>query len=434
MRIMALRARIALAVAFLALLTFFAAARSAAQAPERITVSPDGPIRKVTEAVERASPGATVVVKAGHYREPTVVVKKPMTIIGEGWPTMDGEDQREILIVAADDVTVRGMRFINTGTSQIEDRAALRVANSGGCLIEGNRFENTFFGIYLARVNGCRVVGNELSGRPGTEEYTGNGIHLWSVGDTEIANNHVRGHRDGIYFEFARNTTAERNVSEKNLRYGLHFMFSDDCHYLENTFRSNGAGVAVMYTNRVEMRGNRFEDNPGSAAYGLLLKEIKEPVLRGNLFARNTVALFADGASDIIAEGNRFLDNGWAVKLMASTAEGRFTANDFVNNTFDVATNSRRNRVEFSGNYYDGYRGYDLDRDGRGDVPHHPVRLFSLLVEQNAPLMILLRSAFVALLDRAEQLVPALTPETLVDSSPAMKPNTTAAPKLATRP
>jgi nitrous oxidase accessory protein len=60
-----------------------------------------------------------------------------------------------------------------------------------------------------------------MMGETRTEEYTGNRIHLWSSRDVVIENNHVRGHRDGIYFEAARNTVARGNVREHNLRYGL---------------------------------------------------------------------------------------------------------------------------------------------------------------------------------------------------------------------
>ncbi|MDF2774491.1 MAG: hypothetical protein K0S86_3991, partial [Geminicoccaceae bacterium] len=159
----------------------------------------------------------------------------------------------------------------------------------------------------------------------------------------------------------------------------------------------------------------------GSAAYGLLLKEIADPVLERNVFRGNTVGLFADGAARIHATGNRFESNGWAVKLMASTEDGRFTANEFLGNTFDVSSNSRTNSTVFDGNYWSDYQGYDLDRDGIGDVPHRPVRLFSLLVEDNEPTLILLRSLFVGLLDTAERVLPSLTPETLADARPSMR-------------
>jgi nitrous oxidase accessory protein len=201
----------------------------------------------------------------------------------------------------------------------------------------------------------------------------------------------------------------------------MHFMYSDDCRYVANTFRHNGSGVAVMYTKRVEMTDNRFEDNWGAASYGLLLKEILEPTLRGNRFTRNTVGLLVDGVTRLHAENNDFTQNGWAVKLLASAQDGSFTRNQFVGNTFDVATNSRETTTSFAGNYWDDYEGYDLDRDGTGDVPYHPVRLFSLLVAQNEPMLITLRSPFVSLLDLAERVLPSITPETLADASPSMR-------------
>lgn len=386
----------------------------------RVVVSPDGPIRSIGAALRETRSGGTVIVRAGMYREPTIVVARPVTIRGEGFPTLDGEGMRQIMSVSADDVTVRGLHFIHTGDSQMEDRAAIRISSASGCLIEGNRFDDNFFGIYLADVSNCTLRGNVLRGATKTQESTGNGIHLWSSRDVLIEENRISGHRDGIYFEFTNRATARRNVSERNLRYGLHFMFSDDCRYLENQFRHNGSGVAVMYTKRVEMTGNRFEDNLGPAAYGLLLKEIEEPVLTANVFRSNTVGLYADGASHIRAARNVFEGNGWGVKLMASTADGEFIGNDFVGNSFDVATNSRGSDAKFLNNYFDEYRGYDLDGDGLGDVPHHPVRLFSLVVEQNEPALILLRGIFVSLLDQAERFLPALTPATLMDPHPRM--------------
>ena len=93
----------------------------------------------------------------------------------------------------------------------------------------------------------------------------------------------------------------------------------------------------------------------------------------------------------------------------------------FLGNSFDVATNSRETTTSFAGNYWDDYEGYDLDRDGTGDVPHHPVKLFSLLIAQNEPMLITLRSPFVTLLDLAERALPSITPETLVDASPSMR-------------
>ena len=381
------------------------------------------PPTTIAAAIAAARPGDTIHIATGVYREPMIVVDKPLTIIGDGWPVLDGEGQHQILAVSADDVTIRGLVLRNVGTSYVEDRAAIRVAKAHGCVIERNRIERAFFGIYLAGVTSCRVANNEITGAGGTEAGSGNGIHLWTSNHITIEGNHITRQRDGIYFEFVHESQIRDNISEHNLRYGLHFMYSDDCTYERNTFRANGAGVAVMYTKRVTMRGNQFVSNWGSASYGLLLKEVYDVTLASNTFHRNTTGLLADGANRIDAEHNAFEGNGWAVKLMASTDGGRFVANDFVGNTFDVATNSRESAAEFTGNYWDSYRGYDVNHDGVGDVPFHPVRLFSLLVQANQPALILLRSPFVALIDAAERTLPTLTPKAVVDRAPAMRRN-----------
>jgi nitrous oxidase accessory protein len=415
------RVRMALAALVIWPLT---ATIDAQPATRTIVVSPNGAVRSITDGIARSRDGDRIVIEPGTYREPTIVVDRRVTIEGTGFPTLDGEGQREIMHITANGVTVRGLRFAHVGPSHVEDRAAIRVSDATGCAIENNRLDDAFFGIYLSRVTDCRVVKNVIRGTPRTEESSGNGIHLWSSSNVLVAENTISGHRDGLYFEFTRSTEARGNVSARNVRYGLHFMYSDSCRYLDNTFQRNGAGVAVMYTKTVAMVGNRFEDNRGSAAYGLLLKEIADPVLERNVFRGNTVGLFADGAARIVATGNRFENNGWAVKLMASTEDGRFAENEFVGNTFDVSSNSRSTSTRFDGNYWSAYEGYDLDRDGVGDVPHRPVRLFSILVEANEPTLILLRSLFVRLLDTAERVLPSLTPETLADARPAMRPLT----------
>ena len=394
--------------------------------PRAIHVSPAGPVRSLTAAVAEARDGDTIVVRAGVYREPLIVVDKRLVVLGDGSPVLDGEGRHGILLVTADDVTVRGLVLRNVGTSFVEDRAAIRVALAHGCRIEDNRLDDAFFGIYLARVTDCTVARNVIHGASVRETEAGNGIHLWTSRRITIAGNEISGQRDGIYLEFVHDSEIRDNLSTGNVRYGLHFMYSDACRYLRNTFRHNGSGVAVMYTKGVEMTDNRFDDNWGAAAYGLLLKEVSDAHLRGNVFARNTVGLFADGANRLVATGNAFVRNGWALRLDASTVDGRFARNDFIGNSFDVATNSRSPSTTFAGNYWDEYRGYDLDRDGVGDVPFRPVRLFSMIVEQRPASLVLMRSTFASLLDAAERVLPSLTPDALADHTPAMTPRTAA--------
>jgi nitrous oxidase accessory protein len=199
-------------------------------------------------------------------------------------------------------------------------------------------------------------------------------------------------------------------------------MFSDDCRYEANTFRGNGAGVAVMYSRRVHMSRNRFEQNQGGAAYGLLLKDISDSELRENRFLANSVGLHLEGSNRNRIERNEFSDNGWALRVLGSAEENVIAGNTFERNSFDVGTNSRHSSSTFRENYWDRYRGYDLDRDGYGDVAFPPVRLFALVVEQSPATLILLRSVLVDILDLAERVLPVVTPAEMVDTRPRMRP------------
>ena len=385
-----------------------------------IDVQADPAVGALAAAVAAATPGTVIRLAPGTYREPTVVVRVPrITITGDG-AILDGEGKHEILVVHADSVTIRGLTFMNTGVSQMQDRAALRVMESRDCLIEGNRFRDALFAIYLQRTTGCEVRGNDIVGAGLEETRNGNGIHLWYSPGTRVVDNTVSAQRDGIYFEFSRGSVAAGNVSEGNRRYGLHFMFSDSCRYVRNTFRANGAGVAVMYSHQVVMDGNGFLDATGSGAFGLLLKEIADGALLRNRFIGNSTGLFLEGASRLDVRDNDFRRNGWAIRLMADAEANHFRGNVFAGNAFDVSTNSRTLQSDFDGNWWDAYTGYDIDRDGTGDVPFRPVRLFALVVEKHPESLLLLRAPVTAVLDAAERVFPVLTPA-LADAHPLMR-------------
>lgn len=397
------------------------APRVAAQGRE-ILVNASGAVRTITAALALARPGDRILIDSGTYREPTIEVRTArVTLQGRGWPVLDGNDAHTVLLILADSVHVRGLDVRNTGVANIEDRAGIRVQDARGCVIENNRLRDDLFGIYLQNAAGCTVRHNDITAHGLSQSSSGNGIHLWYSPYALIEQNHIDGQRDGIYFEFSQHGVTRWNVSEHSQRYGLHFMFSDSCRYEHNAFRDNNSGVAVMYSRGIVMHANRFESSSGGAAYGLLLKEILGGEISNNVFSRNSTGIYLEGSSRLDVRANDFLQNGWAVRLLGNAEEDRFTGNRFAGNAFDVSTNSTTTTSTFDANWWDAYRGYDLDRDGVGDVPFYPVRLFALVVEQHPPSLVLLRSPMVGMLDAAERVFPVLTPAALVDRHPLMR-------------
>jgi nitrous oxidase accessory protein len=265
------------------------------------------------------------------------------------------------------------------------------------------------------------VKNNKIIAFGKEEQEIGNGIHCWKSDSLQIIANNISGNRDGIYFEFVTHSVIWRNISFDNIRYGLHFMFSNDDAYFTNYFRNNGAGVAVMFTKNVVMMNNTFEENWGDAAYGILLKEISDCFMGGNKFIKNTSAIFMDGTNRMRVEKNEFKANGWGMKIQANCIENIIEYNNFIGNTFDISTNGTLTLNTFNENYWDKYEGYDLNKDKIGDVPYHPLSLYSVIVETNPPAMLLYRSFIVSLLDKSEKIIPSLTPDNFIDLKPRMQ-------------
>ncbi len=386
-----------------------------------IVVSPNTNIYSIKQAVQISSPGDRIIIKKGFYSEGNIIIDKAIELKGEDFPEIDGANQFEVISVKSSGVKIRGLVIKNSGVSNLNDIAGIRIENSNNCVIENNRLEYNFFGISLYNSSFTRISSNTILSNAVSESSSGNGIHLWKCDSIIINNNFISGHRDGIYFEFVTNTRIINNVSIYNIRYGLHFMFSHYDSYEYNTFKNNGAGVAVMYTKHVQMIGNRFEDNWGPNSYGLLLKDIGSSYIYKNRFIKNTTAIYMEGAAQVKIEENIFSSNGWAMKILGNCTEDTVMHNNFNGNSFDIATNSSRNSNLFLENYWDKYKGYDINKDNIGDTEYRPVSMFSMMIERTPETIFLLHSFVADLLDIAERVAPVFIPETLADERPLMK-------------
>ena len=396
-----------------------------------LTVCASCEFTTLQEAIATAQTGDTILVKAGHYSEGEIIIDKPLTLEGQDYPILDGDHKTQILTITADDVIIRGFILQNSGYNDLKEQAAIRVEQYKNCLIENNKLYNNYFGIYLAKTQHCTIINNEVISKPDnssdslgqdlmgeSETFSGNALHLWNASNITAKNNHLEGHRDGIYLEFVKDALIEHNLSTNNLRYGLHFMFSEAIDFEENTFHQNGAGVAVMFSKHITMHNNEFSDNQGGSAYGLLLKEVSDSDIDANLFEKNTIALYADGGNRLNVTNNTFTRNGYAMRIYSSSMAMMVSRNDFFANTFDASTNSTRSYNAFPQNYWSEYQGYDLNHDHIGDVPFRPVRLSSMTIESYPQAVILLHSPLLQFMDYAERVLPLFSPKAIEDDQP----------------
>jgi len=378
-------------------------------------------VKTIKQAIDLSSDGDVILVKSGVYKEHDIIINKSIHIKGIDRPVIDGEFKETIFRFTANNFSLSGLEIINVGQSYTKDFAAILVSKSNDFVIENNILKKVFFGILVEKSKKGTISNNEVSSDAISQANSGNGIHLWHCSNMSVSNNKLTGLRDGIYFEFVKKSKVFNNESYKNLRYGLHFMFSNENSYYNNIFKNNGAGVAIMFSKYIKMHHNKFEHNWGSASYGLLLKEIYDAEIENNIFEQNTIGISVDGSTRINYHKNTFVRNGWAVKIIGACYENVFSENNFLSNALDLSYNSKINTNKFEGNYWSEYAGYDLDRDGVGDIPYRPVKLFSYIVHNTPETIVLLRSMFVDIINFSEKVSPVFTPDNLIDSNPLMK-------------
>jgi len=388
-----------------------------------ITVCDTCEVSSLKQAINLANDGDDIVVKSGLYYENNIVIDKKLNLIGSDYPIIDGENtkDKEVFIVQSDSVSIAGFQIQNVGPSFVKDLAAIRIQRKKQFTITNNKIIGAMFAIYIEYGDDGIVEGNTIIGKEENVLSAGNGIHAWYCNNIRIINNTVSKQRDGIYFEFVNNSRISRNTCTNNMRYGLHFMFSNDDNYDKNMFVNNNAGVAVMFSKNITMHHNQFVKNWGSSSYGLLLKEIYDGDIYANIFRQNSIGIQVEGSSRILYRNNDFIENGWAIKITGGCYDNNISENNFLSNSFDMSLNSSINSNVLDGNYWSDYSGYDLDKNGIGDVPYRPIKLFNYIVSNTPEATVLMRSLFLDIINLSEKVTPVFTPKNVVDNNPSMK-------------
>ncbi len=413
-------------IACLILLTSFQAKSFARE----ITVGKESACSSITEALQKSNEGDIIIVKGGVYKE-NVVINKKVHLIGENQPVIDGNYHGDVVRIESDKVTIKGFTIRKSGSDLLKDESGIKIVNSEGVIIEENQLQDVLIGIYLYSSPGNTIRNNTSYGRVDytTQETNGNGVHLWKSPNNIIEGNHIRKHRDGIYVEFAPGNLIRKNHCERNVRYGLHYMYSDNNTFEGNIFERNGTGSALMYSKNITLRKNAFKNNLGLNGFGMILKSLTDSIAEENLIANNTVGIFMDDANRNVFTKNIFSQNGWAIDLFSSSNDNVLYANNFLDNTYQVMTDTDRTTNRFfknsTGNYWDdykGYNGYDLNGDRIGDVPYKPVKLLSYLMKRYPELTVFLESPGLKALEFAERVIPVLNPVEIEDPYPLINP------------
>jgi nitrous oxidase accessory protein len=355
------------------------------------------------ERIDAATPNEIIRVEAGTHG--SIVINKPVTLIGQPGAEIRGNGAGNVVTIAADDVTLSGLRITGSGLQLSDDDAAVFVTGNRSKIVN-NVIADSLHGIYLKKISAAQVLNNRIQGKTtltasdepvekgigtGSENCDttlvanrrGNGIHQWNCEGNVIRGNEISGARDGIYFSFTNNSRVENNLVH-HVRYGLHYMYSDGNVFENNTFSENAAGAAIMFSKELVVRGNRFINNRGHRAYGLIFQSSDRSRLERNEISKNAVGLSFNQCTDNEIIGNRVAQNYIGLRFGSNSDGNRFSENVFLHNLHPVETggsdvSGSHWAVNGVGNFWEGGFELDLDGDGINDLPHRELDLFGVL-------------------------------------------------------
>lgn len=385
---------------------------------------------EIGRMISAASPGDTLVIPAGEYRE-HLRITKPLTLVADDRVVIDGAGSGDIVEITAPDVTMRGFIVRSTGTDLDKENAAIRVLAPRATL-EDNVLDDVLFGIDLREAPGSVIRNNRVGGKALDIARRGDGLRLWRSDGALLEGNVVHDGRDAILW-YSKDVVVHGNRFV-DCRYGLHLMFSDEVSITDNEFSGNSVGVYLMYSAGVEIARNQLLRNRGPSGYGVGLKETDRFRVVDNLIVGNRSGVYIDGspftdAEPGVFEGNTIAFNDVGVTFLPSARGNELTGNNFIDNIDQIAVAGRgsleANRFSKGevGNFWSDYTGYDQNGDGVGDFVHESYTLFENLMDQEPSLRLFLFSPAQQAIEFVGRAVPAVRPEPkFCDEVPLMRP------------
>ncbi len=376
--------------------------------------------------VELTPPGGVLRPPPGEYAGPTVI-RKSITVDGGDEVTVDGGGDGTVLTIAADGVTLRGLRLTRSGESHDRVDAGLQVSASN-CLVEDNVIDDVLFGIHLHGANDNIIRRNRIRSRDVPPTLRGDGIRLWYSRGNRIEGNQIERVRDVVLTNSPDNTLTCNTVRDS--RMGVELIFSPGNALHGNLISHGHSGVAVLYSNGVRVAGNRLEHLREPSGSALAVKDSSQVILQDNEVLHCAYGLTANAPvypeNILRLEGNRFAYNDVALYFYGEKGGHIIHGNRFEDNMLDVlvsAPSSARGN-DWSGNYWDSYQGFDRDGDGRGDTPH----VFHVYADRlwiDRPMARFFRgSPMMSLLDFVERLAPFSRPEWILRDPAPLTPIT----------
>ncbi len=396
-----------------------------AAAAER-RVAPGEALQPVVAA---AGEGDVIRLAAGTHAGP-LLIDRTLTLLGEPGAQIVGAGEGSVITVEAPGVRVEGLTIRGSGTDlDGMDSGVFVSRRAPRAAIVGNRLEGNLFGVYLHGAADSLVQGNVIVGRDDLRlSEAGNGVSIWNAPGAQVVGNRISGGRDGIFVKTSRDNRFQDNVMTK-LRFAIHYMYTQDSVIIGNRSVGNHAGWVLMYSDRLEVRGNV---SVGDRDHGLALNTANSSAVTGNVVRDGgEKCVFIYNANKNLIAGNWFEGCPIGIHFTAGSERNRVSGNAFVGNRTQVKYVGTR-FIEWSdagrGNYWSDNPAFDLDGDGIADAAYRPNDVMDEILWTLPQAKLLLNSPAVETIRWAQARFPALHPGGVVDSAPLMQPPAAAEP------
>lgn len=377
------------------------------------------------ELIDATPSFATLRLAPGTYRGPATI-SRPLTLEGGRQALILGDGRGTVLSVAADHVTLRGLRLRGSGESQDRTDAGLLLQGDGH-LVEDNDLEDVLFGIHLKGVNRAVIRDNRVHGKPLATGLRGDALRLWNSRHNRIEDNRFTRGRDLTLINSPDNQLRRNRFRDG--RYGLHVVFSPRLLAEHNHLSHTGTGIVVLYSPQTTLRRNHVAHALTDGGAGIVVKESGDSLIEQNEVLHCAVGLKVDtpvaGAGQLSVRGNHFAHNIVGLYFYGEAGASQFSDNRFDHNLSTVAISApgAGSTNLWRHNQWDDYQGFDRDGDQIGDTPHE-VLLFADRIWMETPMASFFRnSPALELLDFLERLAPFSSPHrVLQDPQPRVRP------------
>jgi len=391
-------------------------------------------VETLAAVLAKSTLGDTVELAPGLYPGP-LTITRPLTVKGQAGVVIDGGGKGRVIEVLAQGVRLAQLTVRHSGLDLAKMDSGVfldRVAK--GATVEDLVIEDNLIGVMVWGAEDSVVRHNVIRGRSDLRtSEAGNGVYVWNAPGARIEDNDITFGQDGIFV-----TSSRRNVFRNNflhdVRFAIHYMYTHDSEVSFNRSRGNHSGFALMYSDRLLVRGNRSE---GDRDEGILLNYANRSTIEENAVVGAEKCVFIYNANFNKFRRNRFEGCEIGVHFTAGSEQNVISENAFIDNRNQVKYVGTR-ALDWSdkrrGNFWSDNPAFDLDNDGIADVAYRPNDLVDRVVWLNSAAKLLLNSPAVSTLRWAQAQFPALHPGGVIDSAPLMTPPQIAAAAPETKP